>query len=125
MSANPSLAVVERFVDAIERGDLAALNGCFAPHALIWHNTDQKWTTTDENSAAATHFFETFTRRKYAVERLEPLSNGAILQFVASIEKTDGRALDWPCCAVCEIEGGKIVKLMEYIDAASFAAAVG
>jgi uncharacterized protein len=122
---HPSLALVRRFVDAIERGDLAALNACFAPHARIWHNSDQKWTTVEENSAGAAYFFEAFSQRRYAIERLELLSNGAILQFVAHIERPDGRSMDWPGCAVFEIEQAAIVKLMEYIDAASFTAAVG
>ena len=122
---NPSLALVGRFVDAIERGDLPALDACFAPHARIWHNTDQTWATTEENSAGASHFFGAFTKRQYAIERLETLPGGALLQFVAHIEKADGRAIDWPGCVVFDIADGAIVKLMEYIDAASFAAVMG
>lgn len=122
---HPSLAVVERFVDAIERGDLAALDACFAAHARIWHNTDQVWATSAENSAGAAYFFEAFTSRTYRIDRLEPLSNGAVLQFVATIVRPDGRSMDWPGCVVFEIEDGAIVKLMEYIDLASFTAAVG
>lgn len=123
--ANLSLAVVERFIGAIERGDLEALNACFAADAGIWHNTDQVWTTKAQNADGAAAFFEAFTSRKYKVERLEPLPSGALLLFVASLVKADGRTLDWPGCAVFEIEGDAIVRLKEYIDAASFAAAVG
>jgi ketosteroid isomerase-like protein len=122
---NVTLGVVRRFVDSIERGDLASLQSCFATDARIWHNTDQHWATKDENAAGAAYFFEAFTSRKYKVERLEPLSNGAILQFVATITRPDGRSLDWPGCVVFEFAGGEIIRLMEYIDAASFAAAVG
>ena len=109
---HPSLALVRRFVDAIERGDLAALNACFAPHARIWHNTDRKWATVEENSAGAAYFFEAFAQRKYAIERLELLSNGAILQFVACIERPEGRSMEWPGCVVFEIEKGAIARLM-------------
>ena len=124
-NANPSLAVVERFVDSIERGDLAALDSCFAPHARIWHNTDQKWATTQESSVGTAYYFEAFASRKYKIDRLEPLPNGVLLQFVATIVRADGRTMDWPGCVVFEIEQGAIVKLMEYIDLASFTAAVG
>jgi ketosteroid isomerase-like protein len=122
---NTSLATAERFVDSIERGDLDALNACFAPHARIWHNTDQLWTTKAENAVGAAAFFEAFTSRKYRIELLEPLPNGALLLFVASLVKADGRSLEWPGCAVFEIEKDEIVRLREYIDAASFVAAVG
>jgi ketosteroid isomerase-like protein len=123
--SDPSLAVVERFTGAIERGDLDALNACFAAEAGIWHNTDQLWTTKAENAAAAAAFFEAFTSRAYKIDRLEPLPGGALLLFVANLVKADGRTLDWPGCAIFEIEGDEIVRLKEYIDAASFAAAVG
>ena len=123
--AHPAIAVARRFVDAIERGDLAALNDSFAAEALIWHNTDRRWQTKAENSVAAQAFFDAFSSRKYSVERLEPLSDGAVLQFVAHLVRTDGRTLDWPGCAIFEVRDGRTVRLMEYIDAASFVAAVG
>ena len=125
ISTNPSLAVVGRFVAALERGDLDALNACFAPQARIWHNTDQKWATVEENAVGTTYYFEAFTSRTYKIDRLEPLPGGALLQFVAHIVRTDGRTLDWPGCVVFDIEDDMIVKLMEYIDLASFMAAVG
>lgn len=124
-SSHPDIALVTRFADRIEAGDLAGLNACFAPDARIWHNTDQLFATVEENSAGASYFFEHFTKRTYNNRRIALLPDGAMLQFVAHIEKADGRSFDWPGCVVFEIVDGRIVTLEEYIDMASFTAALG
>jgi uncharacterized protein len=122
---HPTIALVNRFCDAIEAGDLAALNGCFRPDAKIWHNNDNLFATVEQNSAGAVYFFENFSKRRYGTRRIQLLEKGALLQFVATIEKADGRSFDWPGCVVYEIVDGQIVTLEEYIDIGSMQAAVG
>lgn len=122
---HPFILLAERFIDAIERGDLDALRGTFAPDVRIWHNSDQIFTTREQNDAAAILFFENFSKRAYKVRRYHLLPNGVLLQFVIGLEKPDGRRFDWPGCIVFDIANDRIALLEEYIDVASLMAAMG
>ena len=124
-SAHPHYHLVERLLRSLEEGDLAGVRACFAPDAAIWHNFDQLTVTPDQNQAGNRYYFETFVRRDYNVRRLKLLPDGALLQFVVSLEKADGRTFDWPGCIVFEIVGDTISRLEEYVDIGSFTAAMG
>ncbi len=117
--------LVERFVGALEAGDLEALNRCFAPDAQIWHNFDQVDASPEQNAASVKFFFQNFTRRQYRQRKIVLLEEGALLQFVVSLEKADGRTFDWPGCVVFRMADGKIARLQEYVDLSSLAAAMG
>lgn len=125
MATDPRHALVERFLHALEKGDLAALNACFAPDAAIWHNFDQLTVTPEQNAPGNLFYFESFTKRDYDQRRIQILPSGAILQFVVSLAKADGRTFDWPGCIVFEMAGDKIVRLEEYVDLGSLTAAIG
>ena len=120
-----TISLVNRFCDALENGDLDALNACFHPAARIWHNSDQKFATVQESSAGTLYYFENFVHRAYGTRRIEVLAKGALLQFIVSLATADGRTFEWPGCVVFEIDQEKIMLLEEYIDLSSMLGAVG
>ena len=44
--------LAENFFNAIEHGDLKAVESIYAPDAIIWHNTDGTSVTAEENLEA-------------------------------------------------------------------------
>ena len=47
------LALTKRFFDAIEAGDIAAMQASFTPDAAIWHNTDEVIVTPAQTAVGA------------------------------------------------------------------------
>lgn len=115
-------AVAKAFFDAIERGDVQAVAGCYADDAVIWHNTDGLETSKAENIAVLTNFVAGIPVRRYEDRRLAAFPGGFVQQHVLRLELPDGRKKELPACLVCEVKDGKITRLDEYFDSAQVAA---
>ena len=106
------------FVDTVQRGDAEAMRACYAPDGVIWHNTDGKEQSVDENIAVLKWFVETLPDRTYTVQRREVIPNGFVQQHVLSATLPDGKKWAMDACVVVTVEGGKIKRLDEYLDSA-------
>lgn len=49
LAAAETLAFAERFIGAIESGDVSGVRACYAPNAVIWHNTEDVEQTVEQN----------------------------------------------------------------------------
>lgn len=107
------------FVDTVQRGDGEAMRACYAPDGVIWHNTDNKEQTIDENIAVLNWFVETLPDRKYTVLRREVIPNGFVQQHILSATLPTGEAWKMDACVVVSMENGKIKRLDEYLDSAA------
>lgn len=106
------------FVDTVQRGDAEAMRACYAPDGVIWHNTDGKEQSVDENIAVLKWFVETLPDRTYTVQRREVIPGGFVQQHVLSATLPDGKEWAMDACVVVTMEGGKIKRLDEYLDSA-------
>ena len=109
----------EHFVDTVQRGDAEAMRACYAPGGVIWHNTDGKEQSLDENVKVLKWFVETLPDRKYTVQRREVIPNGFVQQHVLSATLPNGALWKMDACVVVSMENGKIKRLDEYIDSAA------
>lgn len=109
----------EHFVDTVQRGDAEAMRACYAPDGVIWHNTDGKEQSLDENVKVLKWFVETLPDRKYTVQRREVIPNGFVQQHVLSATLPNGARWKMDACVVVSMENGKIKRLDEYIDSAA------
>lgn len=107
-----------RFLDAIERGDVAAATACYAPDAVIWHNSDGAETSAAANRKTLEGFVRAAPERRYENRRVTAHENGFVEQHVLRARLADGRELALPACLVCEVRDGAIVRLDEYFDSA-------
>lgn len=121
MQSNEVLAFAERFVDAIEGGDVEAVRACYAPDAKIWHNNDGLEQTVDQNIKVLNWFMRKLPDRKYRIVRREALSDGFLQQHVLEATLPDGRPFKMSACCVIRMQGGLITRLDEYIDSAEAA----
>lgn len=109
------------FVDTVQRGDGEAMRACYAPDGVIWHNTDNREQSVDENIKVLNWFVETLPDRKYTVQRREVIPNGFVQQHVLSATLPSGEPWKMDACVVVSLEKGKIKRLDEYLDSAASA----
>ncbi len=121
MTAQEYLDFADRFVGAIQSGDVATVRACYAPDAKLWHNSDGIEQTVDQNMKVLDWFIRTLPDRNYRVVRREALSDGFLQQHVLEATLPDGTKWAMDACCVIKIEDGLIVRLDEYLDSAKSA----
>ncbi|HVY86443.1 MAG TPA: nuclear transport factor 2 family protein [Caulobacterales bacterium] len=121
MTAAEILAFAERFVGAIQRGDVEATRACYAPDAKLWHNTDHIEQTVDQNMKVLEWFIHTLPDRYYRVLRREALPDGFMQQHVLEATLPDGTKWSMDACVVIRMKDGLITRLDEYLDSAQSA----
>ena len=110
-------AIAAELMDAIQAGNGERRRTFYAPDAKIWHNTDRKEQTIDDNIRVLNWFVKALPDRNYAVSRRVALSDGFVQQHVLSATLPDGTKWDTHACVVVKMdESGKITRLDEYLD---------
>src|SRR5271154_1238631 len=106
LSGDATVPLAKRFFDAVEHGDIEAMRDIYAPHARIWHNTDELATSVDENLETLTGFVKRIRDRRYKDRRVAVFEGGFVQQHVLHGVRADGVAVTLPACIVCQVEGG-------------------
>lgn len=118
MNENQILEFAERFVGAIQTGDVEVVRACYAPDAKLWHNTDDIEQTVDQNMAVLKWFISALPDRYYRVLYRAALKDGFVQQHILEATLPDGTKWKMFACVVVRIENGVIVRLDEYLDSA-------
>jgi uncharacterized protein len=121
MTDTAYLDLAERFLGAIESGDVATVRACYAPDAAIWHNNDDREQDVDRNLRSLEWFMRKLPDRHYRVVRREALKDGFLQQHVLEATLPDGTKWKMPACVVVKVRDGLIVRLDEYLDSAATA----
>jgi len=112
------LELAERFIGAIERGDIDTVRDCYAPNAVIWHNFDGIEQTREQNLRTLGWLIKALPKRKYEVSRREILPDGFFQQHLLTGTTSAGQPFSMPACVICRIANGHITRLDEYLDPA-------
>lgn len=116
MSDQENLDLANRFFAAIEGGDPAAVEACYAPEAEIWHNYDRASQSRAENVAVLKGFVERTRDRRYTERDLKPYAGGFSQQHLLVATSKGGAVLELPAALFCDVKDGKITRLREYFD---------
>lgn len=119
--AEEALALADRFVRAIEAGDLEAVRACYASDARIWHNTDGVEQDVEDNLKVLAWMARKLPGRRYRLLRREALADGFLQQHVLEAGLPDGAPWRLPACLVVKVAEGRITRLDEYLDSAAVA----
>ncbi len=119
MNDTEMLAFAEKFVGAIQSGDVDTVRACYAPDAKLWHNTDNIEQTVDQNMAVLDWFIRTLPDRNYRIVRREALKDGFLQQHVLEATLPDGTHWKMDACCVIKVVDGRITRLDEYMDSAA------
>lgn len=115
-------ALAARLFDAIERGDIETMRGCFAQDAEIWHNTDELIVTPDQTVQVLSGMVARIKDRAYADRQVNIFPGGFVQQHVLQGKRThDDVVVRLPCAIICRVADGRITRLDEYFDSAHVA----
>ncbi len=113
--------LAESFFNAIERGDLVAVQAIYAPDAIVWHNTDGRAVQVDENLETLESFIQNVPERHYTRRRLEVFEGGFVEQHLLKGKLANGKEVSLAACVICKVREGRITRLDEYFDSAELA----
>jgi ketosteroid isomerase-like protein len=105
-----------RLIAAIADGDVDAAREAYAPEARIWHNTELREQTVDENLRTLRWVIRNVSDLRYEDVRRQKTENGFVQQHVLRGTAPGGEPLAVHACIVVETEDGRITRLAEYID---------
>ena len=112
-------ALANRFFDAIERADIDALEQAYAPDVEYWMNVTRQSQGLDAVLQLGRLFSQKVKGLHYEIESRDFFPGGFVQRCRITGELASGEALDVPLCLVIHLEDGRIVRLYEYINAAS------
>lgn len=119
--AESTLEVAERFLAAIEAGDIETVRSLYHPDAQVWHNFDQASQTRDENLRVLAWMSRRVKERRYEEVRRIETPTGFAQQHVLRGIAPNGEKLECPAAIFCTVEDGLITRLEEYLDTAQTA----
>src|SRR5260221_13473361 len=115
-----STDLATRFIAAVAAKDFDTMAACYAPDTRVWHSTDRKWQSGEENLATARQTLGAIEGFHYGDPQITATESGFVLQ-AALRGKAGGNDMDVPVCLVASVTGGRISKAEEYIDQGHFA----
>ncbi|AYG93891.1 nuclear transport factor 2 family protein [Brevundimonas naejangsanensis] len=115
------LALANRFIEAIQAGDLESVKDCYHPKVEVWLNTTGVAVDREASLAVLSGFAARTSERRYEDRRLRLLTDGYVQQHVLRAVHIAGPVLTLPAVLVCKVRDGRIVRLEEYFDSAPLA----
>ena len=116
MSVTTKVDPLGRLIAAIAAGDEDAAREAYAPDARIWHNTEEREQSVDENLRVLRWVMRNIDGLRYDDVRRQKTENGFVQQHVLRGTAPGGEALNVHACIVVETENDRITRLHEYID---------
>ncbi len=119
-AANPdNIKLLDRIIAAAEAGVPDDLLDIYAPGAVIWHNTDNREQTVEENMRVLVSMDKYVSDRSYEDRRIHVFDGGVVQQHVLrGTNRKSGERVELKACVVVLVENGKITRLDEYLDSA-------
>jgi ketosteroid isomerase-like protein len=114
-------AFAERFMDALNVGDAAAVKAFYTDDATIWHNFDNHDQPLADNLKMLEWFVRKAPGRRYRVLRREIVPGGWFQQHVLEAQLPNGREMKLYACCVITLAGDRIRRIEEYVDPAQTA----
>lgn len=110
-------SVVDRVLEAIERGDMDAMRACFTTDARAWHNSDEIEQTVDEMIGLISYLCSVSTSRAYNDRRMATVGSQAFLQHTLTATLKSGNQLRMPAMMRMVVNSdGLVERLEEYLD---------
>lgn len=113
-------ALANRLFEAIERADIAAVEQIYAPDVEYWVNFTDQTQGLDTILEMTRVFSRKVKDLRYEIESREFFRGGFVQRCRITGELASGEALAVPLCLVIYVEDGRITRLYEYINVASF-----
>ena len=113
-------ALANRLFEAIERADIAAVEQIYAPDVEYWVNFTDQTQSLDTILEMTQLFNRKVKALHYEIESRDFFPGGFVQRCRITGELASGEALAVPLCLVIYVKEGRITRLYEYINVASF-----
>lgn len=115
-------ALADRFIEAIQAGDIETVKACYAPSVVVWLNTAGVGVDRQANLEVLSGFVGKTSERVYQNRRVETFPGGYVQQHLLRATHVKGPVLELAAILVCQVQDGRIVRLDEYFDSAPLTA---
>lgn len=112
------LALADRFIQAIEAGDIHTVKACYHPDVVVWLNTAGVGVDRQTNLQVLTGFVGKTSERRYQNRRVQTFPGGYVQQHLLKATHIKGPVLKLAATLVCQVQHGVIIRLDEYFDSA-------
>ena len=112
-----TLALCDRFFDAIEQKDFATLESCYAPEAVVWHSHDCLYQSRESNLEDAARRHDATSRRCASRTGASTPSRAASCSSTRSSSRTrTTSSARWTFASSRYTRDGMISRAYEYFD---------
>lgn len=111
-----TLALCDRFFDAIEQKDYDTVEKCYAPEAMIWHSHDMLYQPRADNLAMLKEGMKRHKKMHYANRRVAVFEGGFLQQHTLFVTRDNGFVGQMDVCFVGYTRDGMISRAYEYFD---------
>jgi len=116
------LALADRFIEAIQAGDIDMVKACYHPDVVVWLNTAGVGVDRQTNLQVLTGFVGKTSERRYQNRRVQIFPGGYVQQHLLKATHITGPVLELAAALVCQVQDGVIIRLDEYFDSAPLTA---
>jgi ketosteroid isomerase-like protein len=125
MSEAQTLEIAKRLIDAIQAGDVAAIEELYADDLVGWQNFTGRELNRRQMLKIVRVLAGDVKDLRYADIRVSPTARGYVQQHVLHATAKDGRRVECAACLVVELRDGRISRIDEYMDGAALAPLLG
>lgn len=111
-----TLALCDRFFDAIERKDYDTLESCYAPEAVVWHSHDCLYQPRQENLAMLKDGMARNKKMRFRDRRVHVFEGGFVQQHTLYVTYANDFVGEMDVCFVGFVRDGRISRAYEYFD---------
>ncbi|GAA0386207.1 nuclear transport factor 2 family protein [Brevundimonas terrae] len=108
--------LADRFISAIEQGDIDTVRACYDPDVVVWLNTVGAGVDRQANLDVLKGFVGKTSERRYLNRRVQVFAGGYVQQHLLNAVHVKGPVLELAATLVCRVENGRITRLDEYFD---------
>jgi ketosteroid isomerase-like protein len=110
------LILRDRFFAGVTSGDIDTVRACYAPDAVIWHNTDGIEQSVEANLRLLAWIARNVKEFRYEDVRWQPTPTGFVEQHLTCGTAPSGQPFSVPACIVCTVVDGRVTRVDEYLD---------
>ncbi len=116
MKDSETLALCDRFFDAIERGDIETVEKCYAPELVVWHSHDCLYQPRESNLKTLADGMQRFKKMRYKKRRIHTFEGGFVQQHTLFVTHPNDFVGRMDVCFVGYTRDGMISRAYEYFD---------
>jgi ketosteroid isomerase-like protein len=120
--SNEATKLADALGAAIHARDVVAIRKIYADEIVVWHGSTGQAQTKDKNAELLAAVFKVASRLEYVDIRRHVIDGGIVQQHRLIGRFADGRSMpDLNACLVIKVRDGKIIRIDEYFDGATYA----